>query len=329
MSKPNFTVEDLANVKRLIQLRRTDIEIAEIYSTDDNKFSTKSVQRFRKKHNLKRYTNLTEKQIDQHLAPLQQNESQMHGYRTVLSHLIGKRIRLTEKQVRDGLHRVAPDLVNARNPAQGAVGVRKKPLLSAGPMYRMHFDQYEKLWAFGIMVYGQRDRTAGYIPQTTVLRNKKPSSILLSVLRGIEHLGGAISLESMFDKGKEAKEVHEFYWKHIGSESVYTGTSQDNNVQELFWRLLHDHEVWIFRVELYHSVFLLLLDINNPLQISCVWSAFAHDVQWHFDYYISYGVNNSTMYGTTLLFVIVCYMRHLHIDENNHVGVSHPEILQL
>ncbi len=113
-------------------------------------------------------------------------------------------------------------------------------MLSAGPMYRMHFVQNEKVWPFALMIYAQRCRTAGYVPQVTVLRNKQPASILLSVLRGTEHLAGAISLQTMFDGGTEPKDVQQWYWDNIGPDSVYIETSQQTNCIESLWKLLHD-----------------------------------------------------------------------------------------
>ncbi len=52
----------------------------------------------------------------------------------------------------------------------------------------------------------------------------------------------------------------------------------------------------IYRVELYYLMFVLLLDINNPLHISIFWSSYSYDLQWHIDYFISWSVNNKTMY---------------------------------
>ena len=130
----------------------------------------------------------------------------------------------------------ADRLVSMRDPRNGRRSINGPfPLLAAGPYYRMHYDQYEKMWVKGFLIYAGRDRASGYVPTCAIARNKKPSSILLIAQAGFEHMRGVIPFQAQFDCGTEAVDIHEFMWDHIGEQSVYTGRSVRNVVIEGFW----------------------------------------------------------------------------------------------
>lgn len=115
---------------------------------------------------------------------------------------------LRQSDLRGFIRRAAPDLVLLRNPkeADGQLTITgRMPIHAAGPNYRWHCDQYEKLWLAGFMIYGIRDRHSGYIVSCIVLRNKRPSSVLLTFLNGVYHLRGVPPFEAQFDGGTEAK----------------------------------------------------------------------------------------------------------------------------
>ncbi len=277
---------------------RTDASIGNTY-----KCGAQCVWNFRKAKNILKHTNISTQQLNKEVLVLQQNEKQTHGVRTVVSELRGKNIRIQRDKVSMVMKKVVPELVDARNPAKDAYGIRKLPLRCAGPNHCWHYDQHEKMWIAGLCLYAGRDRAAGYMLNVTVLRNKKPQSVMLSVLDGVEHCRTVLPQEQMFDCGTEPVDAQRWFEEHVGPNCVIRTTSQRNNVIELSWRRIHDGCEWIYRVEIYHLEMLLLLDINNPLHIGVFWSSYAHDVQWHLDWFISYGMNNNKMYVTDSKYV--------------------------
>eukprot|EP01084_Bolivina_argentea_P263813 446659_1 len=286
--KAAFKVTDLARVQQLMNGQRTDAMIGETFGC-----GPRAVYNFRVAHNLPKHTDIESDALEDKLLKLQQAEKQTHGYRTVATELRAQNLRIQQDKIRSTLRKIVPDLVDARNPAKGAHGISKLPLRTAGPLECIHFDQHEKIWKFGFMLYAERARASGYMCQMTVLRNKTPESVFLSFLCGVQHRRGVVSLKAYFDCGTEGTRIHQFYYEHIGSESVIKTTSKQNSPIELSWRLWHDKGEWIFRVEFYTLEMLLLLDVNDPLSISCVWSSYGFDVQWHADYHLSYAINNN------------------------------------
>eukprot|EP01084_Bolivina_argentea_P056449 103322_1 len=286
--KRRITTPDFPRVKSLVNQQRTDKQIS-------NQFycCPRVVRNFRVAHNLPKHTDIDAPTLEKKILQLQQNEKQTHGIRTVASELRAQNVRVQHKRVQTTMKKIVPNLVDARNPAKGAYGIKKIPLPTAGPMEAWHFDQHEKMWLFGMMTYAFRGRCSGYMPSLTLLRNKTPDSVMICLLSGVQHLRGVVSLKGYFDCGTEAKKIQDFYHEHIGPESVIKTTSKQNCPIELAWRLWHDKGEWIYRVELYGLVSLLLLDVNNPLHLGIVWSAYSSDCQWEMDYFLSYVINNN------------------------------------
>ncbi len=86
--------------------------------------------------------------------------------------------------------------------------------ISAGPLARVHFDQYEKLWLYGFMIYAGRDNFSGHVISIIVLRNKFASSILRFGQIAFEHTRGCLPYESQFDRGTECAELKDFLFDY-------------------------------------------------------------------------------------------------------------------
>ena len=190
------------------------------------------------------------------------------------------------------IRRANPRLSKLRNPKDDdgqMVITGRMPITAAGPNYRWHCDQYEKLWLCGFMIYGIRDRHAGYIVSIVVLRNKRPASVLLAFLNGVYHNRGIPPYESQFDCGTEATLCHEWMQRFGGAgiNSVLTGPCKSNQVIELFWNIMHSMLIWIFRAEFAHLQNCWLLNICNTIQLSALWASHAPSIQGEIDHFVS------------------------------------------
>ena len=201
-------------------------------------------------------------------------------------------VLIHQRHLKALIKKAVPALVQLRNPkdADGQLTITgKMPISAAGPNYRWHCDQYEKLWLCGFMIYGIRDRHSGYVVSCLVLRNKRPASVLLTFLNGVYHVRGIPPFEAQFDGGTEAKYCQEWMWKFggAGRNSVLTGPCKSNQVIELFWNLLHSQCIWIYRAEFAHLQIIWALNINNTIQLSALWAAYACCIQGDIDYQVS------------------------------------------
>ena len=197
-------------------------------------------------------------------------------------------------------------LTRLRDPTRGRISFKLPfPRSCAGPLYRVHYDQYEKLWTEGMMIYAGRCRT-GYVTSCVVLRNKHSESIKLACVYGIDHCRGFVPFSSEFDKGSEPAEFQQ-YLRDLGmpDRNIKRTSSKDNSVIESFWRWLFETTIWIYKVEMNHLKYLALLDPYNPIHLACVWSSYAHDVQDSVDENVSDVFNHRKMYKY-LLFVVFC-----------------------
>ncbi len=193
-------------------------------------------------------------------------------------------VRVPDHVLRDCIHKAVPQLNNLRDPTKGVRNIDGPfPLLACGPYQRLHCDQYEKLWPYGIMIYGGRDRHSRYVVFCGCARNKHSTSILLIAMSGFEHMRNTLPLEVQFDGGLEPNEIKRLMWENIGVDSVYTGDCKRNTVIEAWWRILHQKVIWIYRVEMFHLQIIQLLDNLNPIHLSCIWFAYAHHVQYDLD----------------------------------------------
>ena len=198
------------------------------------------------------------------------------------------------------MRKAKPRLTALRNPKDddGQLVIKgSMPITAAGPNYRWHCDQYEKLWLCGFMIYGIRDRHTGYVVSVVVLRNKKPASVLLAFLNGVHHNRGVAPYEAQFDCGSEATLCHKFMQKYGGAgiNSVLTGPCKSNQVIELFWNIMHSMVIWIFRVEFAHLQTEWLLNICNTIQLSALWAAYAPAIQGSIDEFVCTWNNHSLL----------------------------------
>ena len=199
-------------------------------------------------------------------------------------------VYLRQIDIRKLIREVNPDLVNLRNPRTGQMKITgRMPISSAGPLYRVHWDQYEKMWICGFMCYAGRDRHSAYCPGAHVLRNKKTSSILLSFLSAVYHLRGIPPYQAQFDCGTEAKACQEWMYRYggAGANSVLTGPCKANQVIELFWNPMHCKCIWIFRIEMAHLQNIWCLNICNTIQLSAMWASYAPAIQGEIDKFVS------------------------------------------
>ncbi len=209
-------------------------------------------------------------------------------------------VRVPDWKLRECLREAEGHLVSLRNPRNGVRNINGPfPLLSPGPYHRIHYDQYEKLWNYGIIIYAGRDRHSRYSPCCAAMRNKSASSVLLVCLSGVEHMWGIYPLTAQFDKGTEPADFQAALWENIGPNSVYTGECKRNTPIEGWWRIYHDKVIWIFRLELYHLQTIQLLDNLNPMHLSVVWFTYSHIVQAETDEFVS-TYNAKKMYVQSL-----------------------------
>ena len=198
------------------------------------------------------------------------------------------------------------ELVNERNPADGCRTIKGPlPIISPGPNYILHFDQYEKLTPYGITIYAGRDRHAGYVLPFLALRNKNQESVYLSWMGAYYHLRGITPYKSQFDGGTECNKIKQHFWKLSGAtiNGVKTGTSTQNQVIELWWNDLHRGVIWIYRVEMRHLVFHDLLDPVIGIHQSCIWSVYAHIVQFKCDEFADI-YNSHRMYVHCIIYFL-------------------------
>eukprot|EP01084_Bolivina_argentea_P055363 101510_1 len=276
-------VEDAETVRRYIIESMQYEDIASIYNT-----TRQTVYNYVNNILGGKYTNISKESLMEMIKQEQSEHKQTHGFSLIKSALALQGIRVQDHFLRELIREAVPELVEIRNPRTGIRNINGPfPLLAAGPMWRVHYDQYEKLWPYGIMIYGGRGRFSRYIISCGVVRNKSASSILLIGKAGFEHMRGALPLTAQFDCGLEPADLQKFLMENIGPDCIYQGECKQNTVIEGFWRILHHGCIWIFRLQLYHLQILLLLDIVNPLHLSCVWFTFAHDVQDKIDEYVS------------------------------------------
>ena len=213
-------------------------------------------------------------------------------------------VLVQDKRIKRALnHPLNKKLTQLRDPSNGRINMKLPfPTSSAGPAYRFHYDQYEKLWLFGIMIYAGRDGYSRYVPSCNVLRNKHSSSILLSCLSGINHLCGLHPYSIMFDGGTEGAAFQQHFKEKVGcgDERVLKRTSKANNVIEGWWIMLFEGEIWLIRIEGFHLIFCNILNVNDPLHLSAFWAAYASDVQRRCDEYASTYSNDRLMYAINI-----------------------------
>ena len=178
--------------------------------------------------------------------------------------------------------------------------------------YRFHYDQHEKLWLFGIMIYAGRDQYSRYVTNCTVLRNKHSSSVKLACLSGIRHLNNFYPYSSQFDCGSEAASFQQHLKEVLecGDERIIKRKSIDNIVIEAWWRQLFEGVLWLFRIEGFHLIHCGILNVNNPQHLNSFWQAYAQYIQQSIDEFVSVSCNQHLVYvihySPPIMFTIEC-----------------------
>ena len=201
-------------------------------------------------------------------------------------------------------HPLNVNLTNLRNPRNGKQQVTVRKFLTAGVFYQVGADQHEKLVRWGFMQYGWRCRTSGYVLEHTLLRNKSGPSVMLSGTKMVNHVRGFLSWTTRFDDGNEGADWQRWYKKKTGrEESVIKGSSTDNCHIELWWNIWYQKYEWFYIIEFVYLEIHLLLDIDNPIHLACLWDSYAPLIQFDGDDLVS-SFNEKKMY------VILCILTH-------------------
>ena len=211
---------------------------------------------------------------------------------------------MTQIKFRKCLQLACLALVDARNPGDAKRSVKwSLALTSAGPKYRWHLNQYEKLWNMEFWIYGIRHRHPKHILAYIALKNENQSSTFTCFDAALYHNRKIHPFETQFDARTEAVELQEFMWKFggKGEDSVACGTSKQNAVVEVSWQEFHEKYIWPLRIEFAHLAMMWQTDCLNPVHLFVACAFYAPQIQGAMDRFASLK-NKKDM----SLFVICC-----------------------
>ena len=220
-------------------------------------------------------------QVDTLVANYCQGQ-QRRGEDTIAAHVATSGFYVPRQQLRDSIHRVDPEGVEARSRKP----IKRKVYYSNGPHHDWHMDGNHKLIRWGMVIHGCIDGCSRNIIYLQLRDNNKSDVVLDAFLEGVSQY--QLPLHVSGDFGGENVKVAEYMIRHRGpgTKAFKAVPSTHNTRIERLWRDMRENTIQAY-IDLFRGFEADGMLLTNLLHIFTLQFLFMPRIQADLDQFVS------------------------------------------